>query len=119
MKSKVVGFQATSKFLATVRLEKNLSTSKGSRLGNSGNRLELQVLTQLTSAEMVQGEKQMSYSLPCSTRSPDSRKAGYESVQKLEQKKMKEQQEKDNKNKYGSWGPTFKNREHFVNMHHC
>ncbi|XP_071448458.1 uncharacterized protein [Hetaerina americana] len=47
MKSKVIGFEASSKFLPTVRLGKNLSTSKGSRLGNSGNRLELQVLTQL------------------------------------------------------------------------
>ncbi|XP_067012545.1 uncharacterized protein [Anabrus simplex] len=47
MKSKVSGFQATSKFLPTVRLAKNLRTSKGSRRGNAGNRLELQVLTQL------------------------------------------------------------------------
>lgn len=29
------------------RLEKNLRSRKGSRLGNAGNRLELQVLTQL------------------------------------------------------------------------
>ncbi|XP_022920685.1 uncharacterized protein [Onthophagus taurus] len=30
-----------------VRLDKNLRTRKGSRRGNAGNRLELQVLTQI------------------------------------------------------------------------
>lgn len=47
MKCALLGFEASSKFLPTVRLEKNLRSRKGSRLGNAGNRLELQVLTQL------------------------------------------------------------------------
>ncbi|KAE8751665.1 hypothetical protein FOCC_FOCC001513 [Frankliniella occidentalis] len=47
MRKKVVAFNVTEKFLPTVRLTKNLSTKKGSRRGNAGNRLEFTVLTQL------------------------------------------------------------------------
>ncbi|XP_039281690.1 uncharacterized protein LOC111063418 [Nilaparvata lugens] len=38
-------YQPANRFLPTVRLDKNLCTRKGSRLGNAGNHLELQVLT--------------------------------------------------------------------------
>ncbi|XP_066259172.1 uncharacterized protein [Euwallacea similis] len=43
----VLDFLVTSRFQQTLSLEKNLRTKKGSRRGNSGNRKELQVLTQI------------------------------------------------------------------------
>ncbi|XP_065169241.1 uncharacterized protein [Atheta coriaria] len=47
MNSRLDVYKPSSKFLPVIRLDKHLRTRKGSRLGNSGNRLELQVLTQL------------------------------------------------------------------------
>ncbi|XP_049820588.1 uncharacterized protein LOC126264910 [Aethina tumida] len=44
---KVLEFLVNSKHHEVVRLGKHLCTRKGSRRGNSGNRLELQVLTQI------------------------------------------------------------------------
>ncbi|XP_060523885.1 uncharacterized protein LOC132700526 [Cylas formicarius] len=44
---RVLQFLVNSKFHQVVSLEKNLCTKKGSRRGNSGNRKELQVLTQI------------------------------------------------------------------------
>ncbi|XP_024083705.1 uncharacterized protein LOC106661977 [Cimex lectularius] len=38
-------YTQTDKFLPTIRLGKNLCASLGSRRGNSGNHLELSVLT--------------------------------------------------------------------------
>ncbi|XP_063930698.1 uncharacterized protein LOC135142852 [Zophobas morio] len=44
---RILEFVLNSKFHQVVSLDKNLRTRKGSRRGNSGNRLELQVLTQI------------------------------------------------------------------------
>lgn len=46
------------------------------------------------------------------------RKSGFEALQKKEQEK-REMAKSMEKQKYGSWGSTFKNRDHFISMHHC
>lgn len=65
---------------------------------------------------MVQQEKEtksMSYSASGSrTSDPNARKAGYESLQKMDSKKS-------DQNTYGSWGPVYKNKETFSKMHFC
>lgn len=43
------------------------------------------------------------------------RKTGFENVQKKE----KQRQQEEAKQKYGAWGSTFKNKDHFSSMHLC
>lgn len=45
-----------------------------------------------------------------------SKKTGFEAIQKEEREKNKKNNGNDN-NRYGAWGPIFKNKEHFSSMH--
>lgn len=68
---------------------------------------------------MVQGERALSKS-SCEAldRCNESKRAGFVSMHKKEEeRKLSVTQKTDNK--YGSWGPVFKNKENFVNMHLC
>ena len=47
-----------------------------------------------------------------------SKKPGYENIQKMEQEKKSSQKSGGSGTSHGAWGPTFKNKDHFVNMHH-
>ncbi|GLV41760.1 hypothetical protein CBL_12049 [Carabus blaptoides fortunei] len=116
MNSKLLGFQATEKFLPTVRLDKNLRTRKGSRRGNSGNHLELQ--TRFSSL-LLGGSQVYMTKNPCGDWDNASRKSGFQALQKKEQEKKEAQVKQQQTNKYGAWGPTFKNKEHFASLHHC
>ncbi|PSN38344.1 hypothetical protein C0J52_12693 [Blattella germanica] len=67
---------------------------------------------------MVQGGERCTSSsvLDCASRASSSRKAGFEAIQKkTEEKKMEDQK----KSQYGSWGPVYKNKQNFINMHIC
>lgn len=35
------------------------------------------------------------------------------------QQSQQQQQQKDKDNKYGAWGPVYKDRQNFINMHLC
>lgn len=71
---------------------------------------------------MVQGERALSKS-SCDVldRSNDSKRAGFAAMHKKEEeRKLADNKSVANKDsKYGSWGPVFKNKDHFVNMHLC
>lgn len=49
------------------------------------------------------------------------RKAGFEAIQKKAQENQKKdgfkKQQQEQKSQHGAWGPVFKNKQHFVNMH--
>jgi hypothetical protein len=54
------------------------------------------------------------------------RKAGFDALQKKAQENQKreeckktqqQQQQQQQKQQHGAWGPVFKNKQHFVNMH--
>jgi hypothetical protein len=45
------------------------------------------------------------------------RKAGFDAIQKKTQDEQKTQDRK--KTQHGAWGPVYKNKQHFVNMHIC
>jgi N-acetylglutamate synthase-like GNAT family acetyltransferase len=52
------------------------------------------------------------------------RKAGFDAIQKKAQENQKkeeckkqQQQQQQQQQQYGAWGPVFKNKQHFVNMH--
>ena len=72
---------------------------------------------------MVQGERCSYKNQPAQStdRDRDSKRAGFETMQKREAVKnattMKTTTDNNNKNNNGAWGPIFKNREHFNNMH--
>lgn len=77
---------------------------------------------------MVQEEKACGYSVRSyETRDPAAKKAGYDAVRRAEAERQRLQQEKEREKQkyaqanksYGSWGPVFKNREHFNSMHIC
>ncbi|RZC40299.1 hypothetical protein BDFB_001901 [Asbolus verrucosus] len=46
-----------------------------------------------------------------------SKKTTFENVQKKDEAKKESEKSKDNR--YGAWGPVFKNKEHFGSLHHC
>jgi len=48
--------------------------------------------------------------------SATNKRTGYEAMKKVEESRRRQDEEKQ---KYGAWGSTFKNKEHFTNMHHC
>ncbi|KZC13086.1 hypothetical protein WN55_05491 [Dufourea novaeangliae] len=37
----------------------------------------------------------------------------------LASSEYQQQQEQPNKNKYGSWGPVYKSKQNFIDMHLC
>jgi len=50
------------------------------------------------------------------------RKAGFDAIQKKAQENQKKdgynkQQQQGQKPQYGAWGPVYKNKQHFINMH--
>jgi hypothetical protein len=45
------------------------------------------------------------------------RKAGFDALQKKTQEEQKAQEHKNAQ--YGAWGPLYKNKQNFVNMHSC
>lgn len=52
------------------------------------------------------------------SRDTNSRKAGFNAVQKkVEEKKVPET--KDKNGQHGAWGPLYKNKQNFVDMHIC
>jgi len=69
---------------------------------------------------MTQGEKGATLS-PVATFSrtsdPSARKASYEAVQKMDERKSGASASKGQQ--YGSWGPVFQNKAHFASMHLC
>lgn len=71
---------------------------------------------------MVQGERALcKSSCEVSERSNDSKLAGFTAMHKREEERKLADKSVANKtdSKYGAWGPVFKNKEHFVNMHLC
>ncbi|KRT79458.1 hypothetical protein AMK59_7200 [Oryctes borbonicus] len=65
---------------------------------------------------MVQGTSSFCVSkVPAQNWDKSSKISGYEAIQKVEKEK-KESEEKE-KSSYGAWGPTFKNKDHFVSLH--
>lgn len=74
---------------------------------------------------MVQEDKAYGYAVRSyETRDPAAKKAGYDAVRRAEAERQRVQQEKEKAKQqasqsYGSWGPVFKNREHFNSMHLC
>lgn len=54
-------------------------------------------------------------------RDPTSKKAGFDAIQKKAQENQKKDgyknQQEGQKPQNGAWGPVFKNKQHFVNMH--
>uniref|UniRef100_A0A182QL82 Uncharacterized protein n=1 Tax=Anopheles farauti TaxID=69004 RepID=A0A182QL82_9DIPT len=107
----IVKPDSTLKFLPSVRLINNLNNRKGSRTGNSGNHLEFQVLTQIQmqdrSSTMARQNQQSTYN-----KSP-----GTGNVKKSTGYSPTSQTKATSGNAAGSWGPHFKNRDHFVSMH--
>uniref|UniRef100_A0A182NFP4 Uncharacterized protein n=1 Tax=Anopheles dirus TaxID=7168 RepID=A0A182NFP4_9DIPT len=90
----------------------NLNNRKGSRTGNSGNHLEFQVLTQIQmqdrSSTMARQNQQSAYA-----KAPGGgnvkKSTGYSPTSQTKTA--------GSGNAGGSWGPHFKNRDHFVSMH--
>jgi len=72
---------------------------------------------------MVQGEKQAtltSVGNSSRTSDPAARKAGYEAVQRMDQYKKDQKNDKySTSGQYGSWGPVFKNKSNFAEQHWC
>lgn len=68
---------------------------------------------------MVQGERVISQSCDVLERSQESKAAGFNAMQKKDEEKRQSIQKVQVDKKYGSWGPVFKNNEHFLNMHIC
>nr|CAD7265100.1 unnamed protein product [Timema shepardi]CAD7575172.1 unnamed protein product [Timema californicum] len=66
---------------------------------------------------MVQGSKNAPQ-VHIVDRDLEARKAGFEALQKQEQAR-KDAAKKEKDSKYGSWGPVYKNRQNFVDMHLC
>ncbi|XP_052132147.1 uncharacterized protein LOC127751908 [Frankliniella occidentalis] len=57
------------------------------------------------------------------TRDQAAKRAGYDAVRRAEAERQQRQQlEKEKqqaKKDHGSWGPVFKNRQHFNSLHMC
>lgn len=71
---------------------------------------------------MVQGERNTSNKTSTSVdRDQESRRTGFESLQKKTQEKTNFSHKKTNSSNgsNGSWGPVFKNEKHFKSMHIC
>lgn len=71
---------------------------------------------------MVQGERALcKSSCEALDRSNESKRAGFAAMHKKEEERKSADRSSVNKtdSKYGSWGPVFKNKENFVNMHLC
>lgn len=66
---------------------------------------------------MVQGERNTSNKTSVE-RDQESRRTGFESLQKKSQEKTSFSDKKTNSSN-GSWGPVFKNEKHFKSMHIC
>lgn len=69
---------------------------------------------------MVQGERNTSNKTSVE-RDQESRRTGFESLQKKTQEKTNFLDKKTNSSNgsNGSWGPVFKNEKHFKSMHIC
>lgn len=65
---------------------------------------------------MVQGETGLFNKSLNAMDDNSSRKAGFEAMKKREAEEIRKAEEK---RKYGAWGSTFKNKDHFINMHYC
>lgn len=52
-------------------------------------------------------------------RSAEARKAGAEAHQPRTESRGKYPDKKSDDKSYGSWGPTFKNKQNFASLHHC
>lgn len=69
---------------------------------------------------MVQGERALcKSSCEALDRSNESKRAGFASMHKKEAERKLSVTNNKTDSKYGSWGPVFKNKENFVNMHLC
>ncbi|KAK9509541.1 hypothetical protein O3M35_006838 [Rhynocoris fuscipes] len=70
---------------------------------------------------MVEGEtaytSSSSFSKSASSWTPETRKTGFEALKKYDRMKTGSQQQ--SKDRYGAWGPIFKNKDHFLNLHIC
>lgn len=49
----------------------------------------------------------------------DLKKTKYERPSPGQQQQQQQPQAAGKNDKYGSWGPIFKNKQHFVDMHFC
>ncbi|KAH9493968.1 hypothetical protein DERF_014692 [Dermatophagoides farinae] len=90
----------------------NISSKLGSRLANCGNTLELRVLTQLHHENIIINTLQDIYVSKWSTMAAKDKQA------RQEQDKNWFRQRKPNGNE-NEWGPMFKNKAHFSDMHLC
>lgn len=68
---------------------------------------------------MVQGECVVLQSCDGLERSQESKTAGFNAMQKKDEEQRQVEKNLQVDKKYGSWGPVFKNNEHFLNMHIC
>ncbi|CAG9765216.1 unnamed protein product [Ceutorhynchus assimilis] len=70
---------------------------------------------------MVQGANPMSIAeQQMSNDWSKSKKPILEATLRYEQEKQKAEKKKmDSNSKYGAWGSTFKNKNHFASLHHC
>lgn len=87
------------------------------------------LLPTLTVTMVQELEKGCCYQVrPCeTTRDPAAKKAGYDAMRRAEAERQRQQQEKERQaqaqaaksKSYGSWGPVFKNKDHFASLHMC
>lgn len=69
---------------------------------------------------MVQGERALcKSSCVALDRSNESKRTGFAAMHKKEGERKLSSVNNKTDSKYGSWGPVFKNKENFVNMHLC
>ncbi|XP_017792916.1 PREDICTED: myb-like protein M [Habropoda laboriosa] len=45
--------------------------------------------------------------------------SGYQQQSQQQQQQQQQQQSTNKKDKYGSWGPVYKNKQNFIDMHIC
>ncbi|KAJ6638768.1 hypothetical protein Bhyg_11506 [Pseudolycoriella hygida] len=103
------------------RLKKNLQSQKGSRTGNSGNHLELQVLTLIQYKKfikMVQGERYGPTTCSRVEKDQESKRTGFANYQKKCQTEQKQQlapkgSSNEQKAKVDVWGSKLRNVDHF------
>jgi hypothetical protein len=67
---------------------------------------------------MVQGEGATYSSVSMYSRTPEARAAAYDAVNKVGKKDAPTTKQQE-QNKYGAWGPVYKNKSHFASLHHC
>ncbi|KAK3922696.1 Translational regulator CsrA [Frankliniella fusca] len=72
---------------------------------------------------MVLEEKSSCFAVRVSeARDTAAKRAGYDAVRRAEAERQRQKQlerEKQAKKEHGSWGPVFKNRQHFNSLHMC